>query len=79
MGGIAGILHTRTALEAAEIAMLGGTAQQVAPVAAVSVRPRSTVADDGNLLVAVAGHFDRAPDSGQSAADALLDLSLIHI
>lgn len=73
MGGIAGILHTRTALEAAEIAMLGGTAQQIAPVAAVSVRPRSTVADDGNLLVAVAGHFDRAPDSGQSAADALME------
>ena len=36
-------------------------------------RPRSTRAEDDDLVVMVSGHFNRAPSAGQSAADVILE------
>ncbi|MDP2308094.1 MAG: asparagine synthase-related protein [Pseudomonadota bacterium] len=74
MGGIAGIFTIDGEPEQAETRALAGGAEFAGPGAFVSARPRSTLASNDRFVVAVAGHFDRAPVTGQSAADTLLDL-----
>lgn len=74
MGGIAGILTLDGEPEQAERRALSGGSEFAGPGAFVSARPRSTLASNDRFVVAVAGHFDRAPVTGQSAADTLLDL-----
>ncbi len=77
MGGITGIVRTGTAIEEAERAFIGvGQPLQVVAEGggwALSARARSTLAVSDHYVVALAGHFDRAPGTGQSAAQILLD------
>lgn len=73
MGGIAGILRVDEAPEEAERAALGEGARFAEGGAFLSARTRSTLAHNDRFVVAVAGHFDRAPVTGQSAAETLLE------
>ena len=73
MGGIAGIHSLSTALDSDELAALGDGIASRQGDTAILARPRSTLARNARFTVAVAGHFDRAPASGQSAAETLLE------
>lgn len=73
MGGIVGIHAPRGALDAADRDALGPTPAHVADDVVLAVRTRSTVARDDRYVVAVSGHFDRAPASGLGGADILLE------
>lgn len=73
MGGISGILRSGGELDRDEEAALGAGPAQREAGACFVCRPRSTVARDDRYTVLVAGHFDRAPVTGQSAAEIVLD------
>ncbi len=73
MGGIAGIHIHDGQPDDAERSALGGGSTFGGDGAFFSVRTRSTLARSERFVVAVAGHFDRAPVTGQSAAETLLD------
>lgn len=73
MGGISGILRGNGPLESGEEAALGAGITQREHGGLFVARPRSTLARDERYTVLVAGHFDRAPATGQSAADIVLD------
>ncbi|MFN7143849.1 MAG: asparagine synthetase B family protein [Myxococcota bacterium] len=73
MGGIAGIHHAEGTPDEAERRALAGGVPIEGDGAVLTALPRSTIARNDRFVVAVAGHFDRAPVTGQSAADTLLD------
>ncbi len=73
MGGISGILRADGALDPDEAAALGPGHRFGAGGVGLVARPRSTLAMDDGAVVLVAGHFDRAPTTGQSAADIVLE------
>ena len=73
MGGISGVVSPDGVLTDAEVGALSGSLRHVARGAALVAEPKSTLARRGGLVVMVAGHFDRAPSTGQSAADIVLD------
>ncbi len=73
MGGIAGIHHADGEPEEAERRALAGGISMAGDGAFLVAQPRSTIARNDRFVVAVAGHFDRSPVTGQSAADTLLD------
>ncbi|MDP2313653.1 MAG: asparagine synthase-related protein [Pseudomonadota bacterium] len=73
MGGIAGIFTIDGELEPAERRPLEGGTEFAAEGALLTAQPRSTLARSERFVVAVSGHFDRAPVTGLSAADTLLD------
>jgi asparagine synthase (glutamine-hydrolysing) len=73
MGGIAGIWCTDGQPDEAERRALGDGSTFSGDGAFFSVRARSTLARNEQFVVMVAGHFDRAPVTGQSAAETLLD------
>lgn len=73
MGGIAGVLRFDGTVDEAEVRAMGEEPAARLPGAALFVRARSTYAQNERFAVAVSGHFDRAPASGQSAAETLLD------
>lgn len=73
MGGIAGIHSLAGSLDSDEIAALGEGGGIRHGDTRIVARPRSTIARSERFTVAVAGHFDRAPASGQSAAESLLE------
>jgi asparagine synthase (glutamine-hydrolysing) len=73
MGGIAGIFNHAGGLAEDERRALGAGASVEHEGALLVAAPRSTLASDNRFIVAVAGHFDRAPKTGQSAAETLLD------
>lgn len=72
MGGIAGVVHHSASVDAEERAALSAGVRVMLGEAAFSARPRSTSAHDDEFVVTVAGHFDRAPATGQSAAEIVL-------
>jgi len=73
MGGIAGIFTVGAPLEAAERRALASGASFEDDHTFFCARTRSTIAQNERFVVAVAGHFDRAPVTGLSAAETLLD------
>ncbi len=73
MGGISGIISPDGDLHEALVAALVGEERYTERGAAIVARSRSTLARRDGLVVAVAGHFDRAPVTGQSAAEIVLD------
>ncbi len=73
MGGISGILRGNGALEPAEEAAFGPGPCRREPGVYLHSRPRSTAAHDDRFCVMVAGNFDRAPVTGQSAAEIVLE------
>ena len=73
MGGISGIVNLGGAVEDSDAVTLGEGMRWRARGAAFVARPRSTLAQDDRFVVMVAGHFDRAPATGQSAADIVLE------
>ncbi len=76
MGGIAGLFHAGSAglqPEQAERDALFQGSSFTGDGAALVCQARSTIARSDRLTVLVAGHFDRAPVTGQSASEVLLD------
>lgn len=73
MGGISGIVSRTGSVDDADVHTLVGELRFTERGAALVARPRSTMARREGLVVLVAGHFDRAPVTGQSAADIVLD------
>jgi asparagine synthase (glutamine-hydrolysing) len=73
MGGITGIHCREGQPDEAERSVLGVGSTFGGDGAFLAARPRSTLARNDHFVVAVAGHFDRAPATGQSAAETLLD------
>ncbi|MBM4393873.1 MAG: hypothetical protein FJ090_22325 [Deltaproteobacteria bacterium] len=73
MGGIAGIVRRDGSPSEAERSALGAGSRHAGENACFTARPRSTMASNEALLVCVSGHFDRAPQTGQSAADVVLE------
>lgn len=73
MGGIAGIHCVEGRPDDVERDAIGGGSTFAGEGCYLSARPRSTFARNDRFAVVVAGHFDRAPVTGQSAADTLLD------
>lgn len=73
MGGIAGIHFADGRLDDVERAALGEGSSFSGDGAFFLSRSRSTLARNERFAVVVAGHFDRAPATGQSAAEILLD------
>jgi asparagine synthase (glutamine-hydrolysing) len=76
MGGIYGVVHNGN-IQAREPWFQGnrppaGEAWKIEPSAAFSARSRSTLALSERSWVMVAGHFDRSPATGLSAAESLL-------
>ena len=74
MGSIGGIVGGDGAPNEADRAAIGEGSIFSAENVLFVVRPKSTLAWNDHLSVAVSGHFDRTPASGQSAAQLLLDL-----
>lgn len=72
MGGIAGIARSQGSLTESERTALDAGSRFSTENAAFSARPRSTMASDADTVVVVAGHFDRSPTTGQSAAEVVL-------
>lgn len=73
MGGIAGLVNVDVAPEEQDFDVPGAGPTFCRDGALLLSRPRSTLAQNERWVVSVAGHFDRAPISGQSAAEVLLD------
>lgn len=73
MGGIAGIHCLNHNPSDAERGALAEGSTFGGQGAVLSAKPRSTLARTDELAVVVAGHFDRAPATGQSAAEILLE------
>jgi len=75
MGGIAGLFHPGSTgqPDPAEREALCSGSRFTRDGAVLACQPRSTMAQDDQLCVLVSGHFDRAPITGQSAAEVLLD------
>lgn len=74
MGGIAGLHFSEGRLDDAERAVLGEGSTFIGDGAFFMAQRRSTLARSDRFVVAVAGHFDRAPVTGLSAAETLLEL-----
>lgn len=72
MGGIAGIVTTDQPTPE-ERAALGEGAGVLVDGAWLSARSRSTLARGERFVVSVAGRFDRCPNTGLGAAEALLE------
>ena len=75
MGGIAGLFHPGSTgqPDPAERDALCSGSRFTGDGAVLACQPRSTMAQDDKLCVLVSGHFDRAPVTGQSSAEVLLD------
>lgn len=73
MGSIGGVVGLDGAAEEAEREAFGDGSVFAGDGALLGARTRSTLAWSDRYVVAVSGHFDRAPSSGQSAAQLLLD------
>ncbi|GDX79908.1 asparagine synthetase B [Deltaproteobacteria bacterium] len=73
MGGISGIVNLGGAVDDGDARSLGAGPRFRASGAIFVARPRSTLAHNEQFAVMVAGHFDRAPATGQSAAEVVLD------
>ncbi len=73
MGGIAGIVRRDGPPTDAERDALPAGSRYLGETVAFSVRARSTMASSDALVVCVAGHFDRAPQTGQGAAELVRD------
>jgi asparagine synthase (glutamine-hydrolysing) len=73
MGGIAGIHCAEGRPDDADRAAIGQDVAFSGEGSLLWARPRSTFARNDRFAVVVAGHFDRAPATGQSAAETLLD------
>lgn len=75
MGGIAGIHSVNRSPEEGERRALAASAalEWAHGGAWLSARARSTLAQNDRFVVVVAGHFDRAPVTGQSSAETLLE------
>lgn len=74
MGGIAGLFHPGQAQpDAAERDALFTGSSFTGDNAYLVCQPRSTLARSQRYTVMVSGHFDRAPITGQSAAEVLLE------
>jgi asparagine synthase (glutamine-hydrolysing) len=73
MGGISGIHCVDGVPDDAEREALGGGSSFAGDGAFLCARPRSTLARNDRFAVLVAGHFDRAPTTGMSAAETLLE------
>lgn len=73
MGGIAGIHIAEGEPLESERRILASGASFTGEGTYLSAKARSTLAHNDRFVVAVAGHFDRAPVTGQSAADTLLE------
>lgn len=77
MGGIAGLFHPglpdghQPTPEERDVLFSGSSF--VGDRAALVAQPRSTMARTDKLVVLVSGHFDRAPNTAQSAAEVLLE------
>lgn len=74
MGSIGGIVGGGAPPDEGERGAIGDGSAFAAGDTLLVARPRSTLAWSDDLAVAVAGHFDRTPASGQSAAQLLLEL-----
>ena len=75
MGGIAGLFHPAPAAQPAaeERDALFTGSSFLGDHAFLVAQPRSTLARTDRYVVLVSGHFDRAPATGQSAAEVLLE------
>lgn len=73
MGGISGIVNLGGEVDDGDARSLGAGPRFRAPGAIFVARPRSTLAHNEHFAVMVAGNFDRAPATGQSAAEVVLD------
>lgn len=77
MGGIYGIFRQDGGLEEAEHRFVGVDDPAVSHArqegCLMGARARSTLASSPRFFVALAGHFDRSPGTGLSAAQTLLD------
>ena len=73
MGGISGIHYAEGAPDEDERRALAVGTSLTGDGAFLSALPRSTIARNDRFVVAVSGHFDRAPVTGLSAAETLLE------